>query len=102
MTGCPVCGGDPHPEYMDRIGGVAVPGCPVVPGNSRNRYLDVRRECAARGVATGSYNDVVIDDLVSMYGTPAAAVEALCANPRPAAVCVVAGPYLTTEQVERL
>jgi hypothetical protein len=101
-TRCPVCGGDPHPEYMDKIGGVVVPGCPVVRGNSRDRYLEVRRECAARGVVTGHCNDVVMDDLLSMYATRGAVVEALCADPRPSAVEAVAGPRMATERAEQL
>jgi hypothetical protein len=69
MSECPVCHGEPHPEYMDKIGGVVVPGCPAVQGNSRDRYLDERRECAARGVPMAHCNDVVFDDLVSMFGS---------------------------------
>lgn len=97
---CPVCLGEPHPEYMDLVAGVAVPGCPRVPGNSRDRYLGERRECAARGVMTTNLNDVVFDDLLSMYGTRPAIVEALCADPRPRPVTAVAGPRFTTEQAE--
>ena len=100
MTTCPVCHGDPHPEYMDRIGGYVIPGCPNVKGNSRDRYLPERRACAARGIAMAHCNDVVFDDIVSLYGTKRAAVEALCADSRPGPVKAIAGPVVTTEQIE--
>lgn len=102
MSTCPVCGEPAHPEYMDLIGGVPVPGCPNVNGNSRDRYMHERRECAGRGVATAHCNDVVFDDLLSMFGTRRAVVEALCADPRPRSVSVVAGPTVTTEAAQRL
>lgn len=66
------------------------------PGNTKNRYLDVRRECAARGVFTGWMNDVIFDDLSEVYGSDGAVIEAVCADPRPPRVESLAGPRFTT------
>lgn len=102
MTRCPVCGGAPHPEYAAQIGGHMIPGCPAVRGNTRDRYLAERRAVAARGRSTGHLNDVVFDDLVSVYGSRRAAVEALCAPEPPPLVRAVAGPPVSTEAALRI
>lgn len=95
---CIVCGVR-HSWFIERDGR-ATPYCPEVPGNSRNRYLDVRREVAARGVALGNCNDVIFDDLLLVYRTRGAVIEALCADPRPEKVERIAGPRFTTETVQ--
>ena len=92
---CIVCG-TRHSWFIERDG-AATPYCPKVPGNSRDRYVDVRREVAARGVALGNYNDVIFDDLLLRYRTRSAIVEALCADPRPYEVECIAGPLFMTE-----
>lgn len=95
---CIVCDSR-HSWFIERDGR-ATPYCPKVPGNSRNRYVDVRREVAARGVALGNLNDVVLDDLLLAYRTRGAVIEALCADPRPERVERIAGPRFTTETVQ--
>jgi hypothetical protein len=88
---------DGTPEGVQCSCGVRRP-----PGNTKDRYLAERRECAARGVTTGHMNDVIFDDLVEEYGTRAAAVEAMCAEPRPRRVEILAGPRFTTSTVESM
>jgi hypothetical protein len=97
---CVVCG-TRHAWFIERDG-AETPWCPKVPGNTQSRYLNVRREVAARGVALGDSNDVIIDDLLLLYGTRRAVIEALCADPRPEAVERIAGPRFTTEVVQDL
>lgn len=97
---CIVCGAR-HAWFIE-CDGRETPYCPRVPGNSRNRYVDVRRAVAARGVATGNLNDVVFDDLLLAYGSRVAVVEAMSVEPRPQRVESIAGPRFTTETVQRI